>query len=72
MSFYTSLNGMKNAQSSLSTIAHNIANSETYGYKRGRASFSEIVAGSALATGATNGVLFLLLLRLLGAASQRR
>ncbi|MBZ6377433.1 hypothetical protein B5C34_04960 [Pacificimonas flava] len=31
-----------------------------------------IVAGSALATGATNGVLFLLLLRLLGAASQRR
>ena len=48
MSFYTSLNGMKNAQSSLSTIAHNIANSETYGYKRGRASFSEIVAGSAL------------------------
>ena len=48
MSFYTSLNGLKNAQSSLGTIAHNIANSETYGYKRGRASFSEIVAGSAL------------------------
>lgn len=48
MSFYTSLNGLKNAQSSLGTIAHNIANSETYGFKRGRTEFSEIVAGSAL------------------------
>jgi len=47
MSFYTSLNGLKNAQSSLGTIAHNIANSETYGFKRGRTEFSEIVAGSA-------------------------
>lgn len=49
MSFYTSLNGLKNAQSSLGTIAHNIANSETYGFKRGRTEFAEIVAGSALA-----------------------
>ncbi|NCP19825.1 MAG: flagellar hook-basal body complex protein [Erythrobacter sp.] len=48
MSFYTSLNGLKNAQSSLGTIAHNIANSETYGFKRGRTEFAEIVAGSAL------------------------
>ena len=48
MSFYTSLNGMKNAQTSLGTIAHNIANSETYGFKRGRTEFAEIVAGSAL------------------------
>ncbi len=48
MSFYTSLNGLKNAQSSLGTIAHNIANSETYGFKRGRTSFTEIVAGSSL------------------------
>ena len=47
MSFYTSLNGLKNAQSSLGTIAHNIANSETYGFKRGRTEFAEIVAGSA-------------------------
>ena len=46
MSFYTSLNGLKNAQSSLGTIAHNIANSETYGFKRGRTEFAEIVAGS--------------------------
>ena len=48
MSFYTSLNGLKNAQTSLGTISHNIANSETYGFKRSRTEFSEIVAGSAL------------------------
>ncbi|MBU1254538.1 MAG: flagellar hook basal-body protein [Alphaproteobacteria bacterium] len=48
MSFYTSLNGMKNAQTSLGVIAHNIANSETYGFKRSRAEFSEIVAASRL------------------------
>ncbi|UVI39524.1 flagellar hook basal-body protein [Qipengyuania spongiae] len=48
MSFYTSLNGMKNAQTSLGVIAHNIANSETYGFKRSRTEFSEIVAASAL------------------------
>ncbi|NCP23960.1 MAG: flagellar hook basal-body protein [Erythrobacter sp.] len=48
MSFYTSLNGLKNAQTSLGTIAHNIANSETYGFKRSRTEFSEIVAGTAL------------------------
>ena len=47
MSFYTSLNGLKNAQTSLGTIAHNIANSETYGFKRSRTEFSELVAGSA-------------------------
>ena len=48
MSFYTSLNGMKNAQTSLGVIAHNISNSETYGFKRSRTEFAEIVAGSAL------------------------
>jgi flagellar hook protein FlgE len=48
MSFYTSLNGMKNAQTSLGVISHNIANSETFGFKRSRTEFSELVAGSAL------------------------
>lgn len=48
MSFYTSLNGMKNAQTSLGVIAHNISNSETYGFKRSRTEFAEIVAGSSL------------------------
>jgi len=48
MSFYTSLNGMKNAQTSLGVIAHNISNSETHGFKRSRTEFSEIVGGTAL------------------------
>ena len=47
MSFYTSLNGLKNAQTDLGVIAHNIANVETTGFKKSRVAFSDIVAGSA-------------------------
>lgn len=47
MSFYTSLNGLKNAQTDLGTIAHNIANVETTGFKKSRVEFGDIVAGSA-------------------------
>lgn len=47
MSFYTSLTGLKNAQTQLGVISHNIANAETIGFKKSRASFSDIVAGSA-------------------------
>lgn len=47
MSFYTSLNGMKNAQTDLGVIAHNIANSETTGFKKSRTEFADVVAGSA-------------------------
>lgn len=47
MSFYTSLSGLKNAQTDLNTIAHNIANSETTGFKKSRVDFADIVAGSA-------------------------
>ena len=47
MSFYTSLSGLKNAQTDLNVIAHNIANAETNGFKRSRAEFADIVAGSA-------------------------
>ena len=47
MSFYTSLNGLRNAQSDLGTIAHNIANVETTGFKKSRVEFGDIVAGSA-------------------------
>lgn len=49
MSFYTSLNGMKNAQTDLGVIAHNIANSETTGFKKSRTEFADVVAGSAYA-----------------------
>ncbi len=45
MSFYTSLNGLKNAQTDLGIISHNIANSETTGFKKGRAEFADLVAG---------------------------
>jgi flagellar hook protein FlgE len=47
MSFYTSLNGLKNAQTDLNVISHNIANSETVGFKKSRTEFADIVAGSA-------------------------
>jgi len=47
MSFYTSLNGMKNAQTDLGVIAHNIANSETTGFKKSRTEFADVVAGTA-------------------------
>lgn len=47
MSFYTSLSGLRNAQTSLNVISHNIANAETGGFKKSRVEFSDIVAGSA-------------------------
>ena len=47
MSFYTSLNGLKNSQTELNVISHNIANSETNGFKKSRVEFADIVAGSA-------------------------
>lgn len=47
MSFYTSLSGLKNAQTDLNVIAHNIANAETAGFKRSRVDFGDLVAGSA-------------------------
>ncbi len=47
MSFYSSLNGMKNAQVDLGVIAHNIANVETNGFKKSRTEFADVVAGSA-------------------------
>lgn len=47
MSFYTSLSGLKNAQTDLNVVAHNIANAETVGFKKSRVEFADIVAGSA-------------------------
>lgn len=48
MSFYTSLTGLKNAQTDLSVISHNIANAETNGFKKSDTAFSDIVAASIL------------------------
>ena len=47
MSFYTSLNGISNAQTELNTIANNLANAETTGFKASSVNFADIVAGSA-------------------------
>jgi len=47
MSFYTSLNGISNAQTELNTIANNLANAETTGFKQSSVNFADIVAGSA-------------------------
>jgi flagellar hook protein FlgE len=47
MSFYTSLNGLKNAQTDLGTIAHNIANAETNGFKKSNTQFADLVAGGS-------------------------
>lgn len=47
MSFYVSLNGLKNAQTELGVTAHNIANVETTGFKKAGVQFGDIVAGSA-------------------------
>ncbi len=48
MSFYISLNGLKNAQTDLGVIAHNIANTETNGFKKSRTDFADVVGASAL------------------------
>jgi len=48
MSFYTSLDGLKNAQTDLDVIAHNIANADTAGFKKSTASFADIVSASVL------------------------
>ena len=49
MSFYTSLSGLRNAQTDLGVVAHNIANAETTGFKKGDARFADLVAGGASA-----------------------
>ncbi|MFO6446361.1 flagellar hook-basal body complex protein [Erythrobacter sp. NE805] len=48
MSFFTSLSGLKNAQTDLQVISHNIANAETVGFKKSSVQFADLVAtGSA-------------------------
>ncbi len=50
MAFYTSITGLSGAQTELSTIANNIANVGTNGYKRSRVSFGDIISNSPLQT----------------------
>ena len=47
MSYYTSLSGLKAAQTDLSTISNNVANVGTTGFKQSRADFGDLIASSA-------------------------
>jgi len=46
MSFYTSLSGLQAAQTELSSIAHNLANVSTNGFKKSRTEFADVIASS--------------------------
>ena len=46
MSFYTSLSGLKGAQADMSVISNNIANANSIGFKRSKATFGDIFASS--------------------------
>lgn len=46
MSFYTSLSGLKGAQTEMSVISNNIANAGSVGFKRSRAQFGDLFAVS--------------------------
>ena len=47
MSFFTSLSGMRNAETDLRVISQNIANAESIGFKKSNASFYDLVANGA-------------------------
>ncbi|NQX95183.1 MAG: flagellar hook-basal body complex protein [Erythrobacter sp.] len=47
MSFFTSLSGLRNAQTDLGVISQNIANAESVGFKKSSASFFDLVASGA-------------------------
>ncbi|WP_129794332.1 flagellar hook protein FlgE [Sphingosinicella sp. CPCC 101087] len=51
MSFYTSLSGLRGAQTDLATISNNVANVGSYGFKRSRASFGDIMPASSTTAG---------------------
>lgn len=48
MSYYTSPTGLKNAQTDLNVISHNIANAETNGFKKSTTQFADIISSSVI------------------------
>lgn len=46
MSFYTSLSGLRAAQTDLAVISHNLANVSTNGFKKSRSEFADVIASS--------------------------
>ena len=55
MSFYTSLSGLKGAQSDLGVISNNIANVGSIGFKKSRAEFGDLISASPLQSGTVAG-----------------
>lgn len=59
-SMYSGISGMKNFQTKLDVIGNNIANVNTFGYKKGRVTFkdmvSQTVSGATASGGALGGV----------------
>ncbi|MDT8859020.1 flagellar basal body rod protein FlgG [Alkalihalobacillus sp. MEB130] len=56
-SMYSGISGMKNMQTKLDTIGNNIANVNTFGYKKGRTTFKDMVSQQiAGASGPGNGM----------------
>ncbi|MED1864229.1 flagellar basal body rod protein FlgG [Fictibacillus nanhaiensis] len=59
-SMYSGISGMKNFQVKLDVIGNNIANVNTYGFKKGRTTFKDLVsqqiAGASAGTAAKGGV----------------
>ncbi len=43
-SMYSGISGMRNMQTKLDTIGNNIANVNTFGFKKGRATFKDMVS----------------------------
>jgi flagellar hook protein FlgE len=50
MSFYTSLSGLRGAQTDLSTVSNNLANVGSTGFKRSRAQFGDLFASAPTQT----------------------
>ncbi|TVV70925.1 flagellar hook protein FlgE [Sphingomonas solaris] len=55
MSFYTSLSGLKAAQTDLSVISNNVANVSSNGFKKSRADFGDLVSNSSLQAASVAG-----------------
>jgi len=51
MSFYTSLSGLKGAQTDLATVSNNVANVNSYGFKKSLTLFGDIASGSKTTPG---------------------
>ncbi|WP_121661412.1 flagellar hook-basal body complex protein [Metabacillus litoralis] len=54
-SMYSGISGMKNFQMKLDVIGNNIANVNTYGYKKSRTTFKDLISQQISGAGAANG-----------------